>query len=500
MTDIHEQERSSLPDLPPHTDGNHAKRWLVLAVLGIAQLMVVLDATIVNIALPAAQRSLEFGDADRQWIITAYALAFGSLLLLGGRLGDLFGRRKVFIVGLVGFAVASAVGGAAVNFEMLVAARAGQGVFGALLAPAALSLLSVTFTDPAERAKAFGIFGAIAGAGGALGLLLGGALTEWVDWRWTLFVNLIFAAVALAGAVALLSPQRSEHRPKLDIPGTVTVSISLFSIVFGFSKAESNGWSSSTTIAWLVTGAVFMALFVFLQTRVANPLLPLRVVLDRIRAGSYLAIFISGAGMFAVFLFLTFYMQLILDYSPIVNGVAFMPMVAGIVLSSTISTAVLLPRVGPRILLTSGMIIAAVGMALLAQIEVHSSYLPDILPGLIVMGLGMGTIFAPAMQGATSGVQPEDSGVASATVNTMQQVGGSIGTALLSTVAATASTNYLADRAPSPEAIAQAAVESYTTTFWWAAGIFAAGAVLVALVMRSGLLPAAAKGEPVLVH
>lgn len=494
-------EWTEIDKSPAPSGDNHAKRWLILAVLGIAQLMVVLDATIVNIALPAAQRSLEFGDSDRQWIITAYALAFGSLLLLGGRLSDLFGRRRTFIVGLIGFAVTSAIGGAAVNFEMLVAARAGQGVFGALLAPAALSLLSVTFTDPAERAKAFGIFGAVAGGGGAIGLLLGGALTEWVDWRWCLYVNLFFAAIALVGAVLLFAPHvTTGARPKLDIPGTILVSISLFSIVFGFSKAESNGWGAGTTIAWLTAGVVFMAAFIYWQTKSDHPLLPLRVVTDRIRAGSYLAIFLSGAGMFAVFLFLTYYMQLILGYTPIVTGLAFMPMVFGIVTAATLSTAVLLPRFGPRILITSGMVIAAIGMTILAQISVDSTYAVHILPGLVVTGLGMGSIFAPSMQGATSGVRYEDAGVASATVNTMQQVGGSIGTALLSTIAASASTNYLVGREVNPITQAQAAVESYTTTFYWAAAIFAVGAVLTALVVRSGLLPTAPEGEPVLVH
>ncbi|MFC8386693.1 MFS transporter [Nocardia sp. NPDC057272] len=479
--------------------GDHAKRWLVLAVLGVAQLMVVLDATIVNIALPAAQRSLEFGDADRQWVVTAYALAFGSLLLLGGRLSDLFGRRRTFIIGLAGFAVASAVGGAAVNFEMLVAARAGQGVFAALLAPAALSLLSVTFTDPGERAKAFGIFGGLAGAGGAIGLLLGGVLTEWVDWRWTLFVNLAFAAVALVGAVALLAPHTSDQRPKLDIPGTVTVSASLFAIVFGFSKAESSGWASGTTVGWLIAGVGLLAVFLYLQTEVEHPLLPLRVVLDRVRAGSYLAMAVSGAGMFAVFLFLTFYMQNNLGYSPIVTGFAFLPMVAGIVVGSTVASAVLLPRIGPRVLLFAGLLIASGGMALLAQLEIDSTYTPHIMPGLVVMGLGLGTLFAPAMQGATAGVHHDDAGVASAMVNTVQQVGGSIGTALLSTIAVSASADYVNGKSTGPNTFAEAAVHSYTTTFWWAAAILAVGAVVTGAITRNGLLPEA-EGEPVLVH
>ncbi|MFD1815181.1 DHA2 family efflux MFS transporter permease subunit [Rhodococcus gannanensis] len=471
------------------SEREHRLRWLVLAVIALAQLMVVLDATIVNIALPAAQRALEFSDADRQWVVTAYALAFGSLLLLGGRLSDLFGRRNTFVIGLVGFAAMSAIGGAAVNFPMLVAARAGQGVFAALLAPAALSLLATTFTRPEERARAFGIFGAVAGAGGAIGLLLGGALTEWTSWRWTFFVNLAFAAVALVGALTLMAAHRAEHRPKLDIPGTVSVSAALFSIVYGFSHAESHGWSNPATIAWLVAGGVLLAVFVVIETRVAHPLLPLRIVLDRIRGGSYLAMFLTGSGMFAVFLFLTFYLQTILMYSPIVTGVAFLPMVAGMVISATTSTGVLLPRFGPRPLITGGLLLGAAGLAVLAQLEIDSSYAPHILPGLVLLGLGMGMVFAPGMQGAITGVDPDDAGVASATVNTMQQVGGSIGTALLSTVAATAAADYVAGHAAGPQTPALAAVASYTTTFWWAAAIFVGGAIVSVFLLPAGKLP-----------
>ncbi|TJZ79391.1 MFS transporter [Rhodococcus oryzae] len=485
---------------PGDTTREHRLRWLILGVIGLAQLMVVLDATIVNIALPAAQQDLGFSDADRQWVVTAYALAFGSLLLLGGRLSDLFGRRNTFIIGLVGFAGMSALGGAAVNFPMLVAARAGQGVFAALLAPAALSLLATTFTKPDERAKAFGVFGAVAGAGGAVGLLLGGILTEWTSWRWSLYVNLIFAAVALVGAVLMIAPHRSEHRPKLDIPGTITVSAALFGIVYGFSHAESHGWSDPMTITWLVAGTLLLAAFVVIETRVAHPLLPLRIVLDRTRGGSYLAMFVTGSGMFAVFLFLTFYMQTVLQYTPIITGVAFLPMVAGMVVSATTATAVLLPRVGPRVLITTGLVVAAVGLAVLAQIEVDSSYVTIILPGLVLLGLGMGMVFAPGMQGAITGVDPDDAGVASATVNTMQQVGGSIGTALLSTVAATAATSFMTGRVPSPENAALAAVQSYTTTFWWAAAIFVIGAAISAFLLPRGLLPAPAEGQPAMAH
>ncbi|MDL9945715.1 DHA2 family efflux MFS transporter permease subunit [Gordonia sp. ABSL11-1] len=483
---------------------HHRLRWVVLGVLALAQLMVVLDATIVNIALPHAQASLGFDNADRQWIVTAYALAFGSLLLLGGRLSDLWGRKVTLVIGLVGFAVMSAVGGAAVNFEMLVAARAGQGVFGALLAPAALSLLTTTFTDPSERGRAFGIFGAIAGGGGALGLLLGGMLTEWAEWRWCLYVNLVIAAIALVGAVLFVGSHKAEHRPRLDIPGVVTVSLALFSVVYGFSNAETNGWGDWATITWLIAGAVLLAGFVWLQSRTDHALLPLRVVLDRTRGGSYLVVFIAGIGMFGIFLFLTYYLQQNLGFSPIRTGLAFLPMIGALIVTATTSTGVLLPRFGPRWLMSAGMLIAAGGMVYLTQITETSSYATDILPALIIMGLGLGASMAPAMQGAVSGVSSDDAGVASATVNTMQQVGGSVGTALLSTIAASSATGYLTEHAShvvNPTQLTQlAAVHSYTTAFWVAAAVFAVGGVIAGLMVRSGKLPTAPEDAPAMAH
>lgn len=484
---------------------HHRLRWVVLAVLGLAQLMVVLDATIVNIALPHAQESLGFGDADRQWIVTAYSLAFGSLLLLGGRLSDLLGRKTTFVVGLVGFAVMSAIGGAAVNFDMLVVARAGQGIFGALLAPAALSLLTTTFTDPAERGKAFGIFGAIAGGGGALGLLLGGMLTEWADWRWCLYVNLVIAAVALVGAVLFIGAHKTEHRPKLDLPGVITVSIALFSVVYGFSNAETNGWADWATITWLVVGAALLAAFAWWQSRTPHALLPLRVILDRTRGGSYLAVFIVGIGMFGIFLFLTYYLQVNLHFTPIRTGLAFLPMIAMLIVTATTATGVLLPRFGPRWLMAGGMMIAALGMVLLTQLTDTSTYAAHVLPALLIMGVGLGASMAPAMQGAVSGVLPEDAGVASATVNTMQQVGGSVGTALLSTIAASAAASYATSHAgqvTNPMALQQlAAVHSYTTAFWVAAAVFAAGAVISALLIPNGPLPVTEGDEaPAMAH
>ncbi|HZC72855.1 MAG TPA: MFS transporter [Jatrophihabitans sp.] len=484
-------------------NASHTKRWWILAVLGVAQLMVVLDATVVNIALPTAQTDLGFSDSARQWIVTAYALAFGSLLLIGGRIADIVGRKWVFIIGMVGFALASAVGGAAVDVGMLIAARAVQGAFAALLAPAILSLLTTTFTEPAERNKAFGVFGAIAGTGASFGLLLGGFLTEYANWRWTMFVNLIFAAIGLVGGLLLLEHSKAAQRAKLDLPGTFTVTAGLFALVYGFSHADTDGWSNSITVGFLVVAAILLAAFVGLQRRATHPLLPLRIVLDRNRGGAYLAMFISAVGMFAVFLFLTYYLQRSLGYSAVMTGVAFLPMTGSLVVVASIVSTVLVYRVSPRVLIPAGLLISAFAMYLLTNVGLTSSYAVDILPALALLGVGLGLVFAPGFALGTLGVQPSDSGVASATINTMQQVGGSVGTALLNTIAASAATTYAASHvggAPARVVVANAAIHSYTTAFWWAAGIFAVGALLTALLLRSGVAQPDPNAAAVVVH
>jgi EmrB/QacA subfamily drug resistance transporter len=459
---------------------------------------VVLDSTIVNIALPSAQHDLGFANSDRQWIVTAYALAFGSLLLLSGRIGDIFGRKWTFISGLIGFAVASAIGGAATDFATLAGARALQGVFGALLAPSALSLLATTFTDPAERRKAFAIFGAIAGGGGAVGLLLGGILTSSLSWRYCLYVNLIFAVVAVIGGLALLTNPPRGRRQRLDIPGTVLASAGLFGVVFGFSEAQTDGWSSPVTLIALFGGLALLVAFVQVQRRVKNPLLPLRVVLDRNRGGAYLAVGLTAIAIFGVFLFLTYFLQTIVGYTPVRTGVAFLPLPAMIVLASTMSNIVLLPRIGPRRLIVFGLLLGFVGLALLTRLDPTSSYPAHVLPSLIIMGLGFGCIFGPAFSTATSGVAFADAGVASAMVNTMQQVGGSVGTALLSTVAAQATSRYLTAHAtgqPSAVVVNDASVHGYTTAFAVSAGIFLVAAVVCGLLIRNKLPAAVGPGE-----
>jgi len=484
------------------------RRWLTLIVVGLAQLMVVLDATVVNIALPSAQADLGFSDGNRQWIITAYSLAFASLLLLGGRLSDLIGRKRTFIIGLIGFAIASALGGAAGSFELLVAARALQGVFGALLAPTALAVLTTTFVIPKERARAFGVFGAIAGAGGAVGLLLGGFLTETLDWRWNLYINVFIAAIALVGALVFVpSIARSGPRPKLDVPGTILISGALFGLVYGFSNAETDGWESPLTWGMLAGAVVLLVAFVLWQRRAVHPLLPLKIVLDRNRGAAYISVLIAGAGMFGIFLFVTYYLQVTLGFSPIQTGLSFLPMIAMLVLAAQLGTNLLLPRLGPKVMVPTGMALGALGMVLLTFLDSSSTYVPNVLGPLMIIGFAMGTIMPASMQTATLGVDREFAGVASAMVNTSQQVGGSIGTALLNTLAATAAADYLAAHAPVTAAVGvDAAIASYATAYWWSAGFFVFGGILAALLFRrrnQGLSLANAHlpvAEPVLAH
>ncbi|MHA5050233.1 MFS transporter [Streptomyces sp. SD15] len=475
-------------------DTANANRWKALVFIALAQLMVVLDATIVNIALPSAQQDLGISDGNRQWVITAYALAFGGLLLFGGRIADLWGRKRTFVTGLIGFAGASALGGAATNEAMLLGSRALQGAFGALLAPAALSLLAVMFTDAKERAKAFGIYGAIAGGGGAVGLILGGFLTEYLNWRWTFFVNIPFAIVAAVGAYFVIrEPSGSRNRSPLDIPGVVLSTLGLVSLVYGFTRAESDGWGNSMTIGLFVASALLLAAFVLVESKVKAPLLPLRVITDRNRGGVYLSLGLAIIAMFGLFLFLTYYLQIIKGFTPVKTGFAFLPMIVGMITGSTQIGARLMTRVAPRLLMGPGFLAAAVGMLLLTQLEIDSSYAGLILPAMLLLGLGMGTAFMPAMSLATFGVEPRDSGVASAMVNTSQQVGGAIGTALLNTIAASATTSYIEDHIAGAASAsqrqlvqAQAMVQGYTSAIWFAVGILVVAALIAVTLINTG--------------
>ena len=460
-------------------------RWLVLVVVSIAQLMVVLDATVVNIALPSAQADLGFGDSQRQWIVTAYALAFGSLLLLGGRVGDVIGRKRIFLISLVAFAAASALGGAAPSFAVLVLARALQGVAGAMLAPAALGTLVTTFRDPRDRGKAFGVFGTVAVGGGAVGLIVGGVLTQYLSWRWCMYVNVLFAAAAFIGALIYMTEVKPPTRPRIDLVGTALAVAGLFALVFGFSQAETDGWTSAVTLGALAVGAVLLVVFVRVEQRVGHPLLPLRVVADRSRGMAFAAVGIAGLAMFGLFLFLTYYLQLVLHFSPVASGLAFLPMIACVMISSNTSNIVTLPRFGPRVIITIGMMLGFLGLGYLSRLHVHSSYVTGVLPGLILMGLAMGMVMAPSMNTATAGVQPLDSGVAAALVSTMQQVGGSIGTAVMSTIAASVTTGYASAHARIAGFNPAAATHGYTAVFGVSALVFATGAVLAAALFPS---------------
>ncbi|HEX2707070.1 MAG TPA: DHA2 family efflux MFS transporter permease subunit [Solirubrobacterales bacterium] len=470
----------------PHVDPHHGRRWHILALLGVAQLMLVLDATIVNIALPSAQQSLHFSNDSRQWIITAYALAFGSLLLLGGKLGDLFGRKWTFSAGLIGFTVASAFGGLAQSFGMLVAARALQGTFGALLAPSALSLLTVTFAGTPDRAKAFGIFGAIAGGGASGGLILGGFLTEVLSWRWCLYVNLVIAVPAVFFVLRLLHNEGHPQRPRIELPGVLVGSAGLFALVYGFSSAETHSWTTPATIVSLVAGVALLIAFVLIERSTKDPLLPLHIVLDRARGGAYGSIALAGSGVFGVFLFLTYYMQQNLGFSPLKTGLAFLPMTGMIVVTATTVQTRLLHRTGAKPLVAAGMALGVVAMVLFTGLQPGADYATHVLPGLLMIGLGMGCIFAPCFATATLGVERNKAGIASAMVNTSQQVGGSLGTALLSTLFASAARTYATSHPPVPGLRAAAMVHGYTVAFWWAAGIFAVGLLVALLVLPPG--------------
>jgi len=462
-----------------------SSRWATLALLGVAQLMVVLDSTIVNIALPSAQRSLGFSTDSRQWVVTAYALAFGSLLLLGGKLGDLFGRKWTFVAGLIGFAAASAIGGLAQSFGMLIGARALQGAFGALLAPSALSLLTVTFADSPDRAKAFGIFGAIAGGGASVGLVLGGVLTQALSWRWCLYVNTLIALPTVLVALRLLQNHPPEGRPRIDIPGVLLAGGGLFALVYGFSNAETHSWTTPLTIVALAASVVLLAAFVAVERGKGDPLLPLHIVTDRARGGAYLSILLAGAGVFAVFLFLTYYMQENLGFSPVKTGLSFLPMTAVLVVTSTTVQTKVLYRTGAKPLVAVGMTLGLIAMLLLTRLSPGASYTSHVLPPLLIIGLGMGCIFAPAFSTATLGIDGSEAGVASAMVNTSQQVGGSVGTALLSTIFASAAAAYATSHIGAPGLTAAAAIHGYTVAFKWAAGIFALGLILALLILPS---------------
>jgi EmrB/QacA subfamily drug resistance transporter len=481
--------------------GPDPRRWVALAVIAVSQLMVVLDASIVTIALPSAQQDLGITDADRQWVVTAYTLAFGGLLLLGGRIADYVGRKRMLIVGLLGFAGASALGGIASTAELLFAARALQGAFAALLAPAALSLITVTFTEPKERARAFGVFGAISGGGAAIGLVLGGILTEYASWRWCLGVNVPIAILAAAAAIVIVKESKAHGNTSYDIPGAVLVTLGLVSLVYGFTEAAKPdlGWTAGTTVFFLVAAVVLLAAFVVWESRISNPLLPLRIALDRNRGGSYIVFLLVGAGLFGMFLFLTYYFQLNLGYSALKSGLALLPFSGGIIVSAGV-VAQLLPRLGPKPLMIVGLVMAVLGMLWLTQVTAETSYVTHILPSELLLSIGLAGVFIPASSTALVGVDPHDAGVASALLNTSQQIGGSLGTALLNTLYASAVTAFLTANVTKPSDLQRlqpdAFIHGYHVAFFWGAVLLAAALVTAIVLINAKKDDIPAPDEP----
>jgi EmrB/QacA subfamily drug resistance transporter len=463
--------RTAAPEATPDP-----RRWWALAAVATAQLMVGIDLTIMNIALPSAQRDLGLSDPTRQWVVTVFALCYGGLLLLGGRLSDVLGRRRALLIGLSGFALASALGGAATGSATLLTARGLQGAFAALLTPAVLATLAAAFPVPGERARAFGIYGAAMGSSSGFGVLAGGVLTAYASWRWCMFVNLPIAVAAAVGVRFAVRPGRGA-RARVDILGAVLATLGLMALVFGFSRAETDGWGAGVTIGSLAAGGVLLAAFAVTQGRVSRPLLPPRVVLDRRRAGCYLAVFALAIGLFAALFFLTFHLQNVLGYSPIRAGLAFLPLTAGLIAGVRIAGR-LLPRVPVHALLASGLLILAAGLGLLSRLSTGGGYLAHVLPVFLLVGLGAGWVLITANSTATLGAGP-DTAVAGAMVMTSQQIGASLGTALLATIAGTATAHYLHTH---PAATGAAAVHGFADASLAGAAFLCVAAVAVYLL------------------
>jgi EmrB/QacA subfamily drug resistance transporter len=473
-------------DYPQTQDGASPdpKRFRALAVIAVAQLMVVLDASVVIIALPSAQRSLHISTANRQWMLTAYTLAFAGLLLLGGRISDYLGRKRMFVISLIGFGAASALGGLAQSSAMLFGARALQGVFAAIMAPSSLSLLTVAFTEPKERARAFGVYGGIAGGGAAIGLILGGVLTQYASWRWTLLINVPIAIAAAIAATRFVTESKNPVRHSYDIPGAVTVTSGLLALVYAFTEAGQDGWASTTTLLFFAAAAVLLTSFVFIEQRVAHPLLPLRIILERNRGGSFLSSLFVGTAMLGTFLSLTYYFQGTLHYSAMKSGLAFVPFSLGIILGATAASR-MLPRFGPRFVIMVGLVLGALGLGALTLIGVHTTYVTLVLPAEIVVSFGMGLSFVPMSSTSLIGVDPDDAGVASALVNTTQQAGSTMGAALINTIATGATASYLAVHGTSATAEVAGSIHGFTMAFGFSAIVVALAAVAAFTLIRA---------------
>ncbi|MFF1716202.1 MFS transporter [Streptomyces sp. NPDC058268] len=470
---------------PARTPVPARPRWWTLLAVSAAQLLVVLDGTIVNIALPSAQSALDMSDASRQWAITAYALAFGGLLLIGGRVSSVLGHRRAFLVGLIGFAAASALGGAAMNPEMLFGARALQGVFAALLAPAGLSLLTITFTEPGERGRAFGVFAAVGAAGSAVGLVAGGLLTEYASWRWCLYVNVPVALLAVLGATFVPRDRPARGEGRLDVAGALLSATGFAAIVYAFNEAEPLGWESPKVLALLVGGLLLLAVFAAVEVRAPRPLLPMRVLVHRARAGAFVSITLLFVAMFGFYLFMSYYTQTVLGYSPVEAGLTLIINAVSALVGATLIAGKLHGRVAPAALIVPGLLAAAAGMFLLTRLTSQSAdvFPLYLVPALILTGLGLGCVLPPTASLATADVPPHDIGAAAAAYNASQQLGAALGTALLNTVAASATASYLASTADATPTAAS--VHGYTTALMVAFVILVTAACVTGPLTRS---------------
>lgn len=460
---------------PSDADPTARRKWLGLAALCTAFFMVILDVAIVNVALPTIQVDLDFSAKNLQWVVSAYALTFGGLLLLGGRIADLVGRRRMFIAGVGLFSLASLIAGLASTEETLIAARALQGIGAAVMTPAALSILMTTFDEGSERNAALGIWGAVGASGGTVGVLLGGVFTDTIGWEWIFLLNVPIGIAVIAVAPFLLRESRIEAGPRrFDLAGAITVTASLSLLVYALVEASAEGWSSATTIGRLAGAAVLMALFVVIETRSKAPLMPFSIFRIRAVTSSNIAGFALGAAMFGLFFILTLYMQQVVQYSPLETGLAYLAL-ALTAFASSVGGSMLVTRIGPRIPTIAGLLIFAVGALLLAQIPADGTYLADLMPGLLIGGIGLGMAFVAFSIGALEGVAERDAGLASGLSNTTQQIGGALGVAIMSTLAITRSEDLLAEG----DAPAQALTEGFQLALYASVALAVVGALVV---------------------
>jgi EmrB/QacA subfamily drug resistance transporter len=474
---------STTVDAPLDQTDNH--RWIALAVIVIAQFMVVLDVAIVNVALPSIKTDLNFSEQNLQWVITAYSILFGGVLLLGGRLADILGRRKLFIAGIALFTVSSLLDGLAWSEGSLIAFRALQGLGAALVSPAALSILTTTFAEGRERNRALGIWGAVSGSGAAAGVLLGGALTSAFSWSWIFFVNVPVGLLVLVLSPLLLRESRADLPDRhFDVSGAAAITGGLMLLVYALTRATTQGWSSGSTIALLAASAVLIAGFIVIELRSRAPLLPLGIFRLRTLSGSNVTGLLLGAALFSQFFLLTLYMQQVLHYSALKTGVAYVGITLTIIIVAAVAQA-LVTRIGVRPLLPIGMALAAVALALYARLPVHGHYFTDLFPAFIIGGVGMALVFVPISIGALTGVRDDEAGIASGLLNTSQQIGGAIGVAVASTIAATYTSHYVNAHPGSTAASGPALTHGFAIAFWVLAGIAVAGGVLGALLVES---------------